>query len=151
MWYWHLYLKEEALTVFQKSLLSVILFKSRLLKYFFFFCLGYYRNLFAIWRALSVHSIWFWSIYLCCSSVLFIIAFLIVFVTYGAWLALIVLFLIGSCLPKTSWFFFSETWCDEIFVILKEFFRSVLKCFLIKQFKISIGNNFWLTFCKSSF
>ena len=38
-----------------------------------------------------------------------------------------------------------------MFVILKKIFRSGLNFFFSKQFKISIGNNLWLTFPKGSF
>ena len=84
--------ERRGLTVFQKSFLSVILFKSRLLRYFFFSLL--YSLVQKCLYCLKSFNFSFDLVlkYLCCSSVLFIIAFLIYFVTNGAWLGLIVLF-----------------------------------------------------------
>ena len=97
-------LSERGLTVFQKSFLLVILFKSRLslLQKFYCHLTSFKFSLDLVFK------------YLCCSSVLFIIAFLIGFVTYGVWLALIVLFLIGACLPKTLRKIFSKTCYHEM-------------------------------------
>ena len=150
MWYWHLYLKEEALTVFQKSLLSVILFKSRLLKYFFLSLLYSLLQKFLCRLKSFKFSLDLILNYLC-SICPFHYCFCHSFCDIWCMISSDCFVFNWIMSPQDFMIFFSETWCDQIFVILKEFFRSVLKCFLIKQFKISIGNNFWLTFCKSSF
>ena len=98
---WKKNCKRRGLTVFQKSILSVILFQSRLLKDFFLSLLYSLLQKFLCHLKSFTFSLDLILKYLCCSCILFIIAFLIVFVTYGAWLALIVLFLIRACLPKT--------------------------------------------------
>ena len=74
----------RGLTVFQKSLLSVVLFKSRLLKYFFLSLLYSLLQKFLCRLKSFKFSVALILKYLFCSSVFFSNAFLIVFVTYGA-------------------------------------------------------------------
>ena len=128
--------ERRAVTVFQKSLLSIILFKSRLLKYFFFPLL---------YSILQKHRCRLKSFkflldtvlkYLCCCCVLFIIAFLKVFVTYDGWLALIVLFSIEACLPKSLTKIFSKACYDKMFCNSLRVFKISLKFCFIKQYKI---------------
>ena len=102
---WHLYLKEEAWLFSKKVYYQLFCLKIKIIKSIYFYPLLYsslqkflcHLKSFKFSRDLILKYIP--VLQLCPFH--YIIAFVIVFVTYGVWLALIVLFLIGSCLCKT--------------------------------------------------